>query len=268
MRMKKTSLARKLKRGDSLKPLADSMPLLENWFQGVAGARLLQQEQTLMQDVLATLFGYHLMQLSTCRDVCLCQHSKIRHRFAAGPVAGGNIGTVCDEQLPLEAESIDVAILHHVMEYSQQPHLLLREVSRVVVPSGYVVIVGFNPLGAMGVLSLKDRLRRRGLWQNQLFGIRRLADWLTFMDFTVQSVQYGYYQLPSGGPMTQSLASLEQMLNRWQLPFGGFFMVVARKDVSRLTPVKSRRRLQARSLLPLMEPSYYGRKSNKKTRLH
>lgn len=267
MRMKKTSLARKLKRGDSLKPLADSMPLLENWFQGVAGARLLQQEQTLMQDVLATLFGYHLMQLSTCRDVCLYQYSKIRHRFAAGPVAGGNIGTVCDEQLPLEAESIDVAILHHVMEYSQQPHLLLREVSRVVVPSGYVVIVGFNPLGAMGVLSLKDRIRRRGLWQNQLFGIRRLADWLTFMDFTVQSVQYGYYRLPSDGVLGGQFAALEKLLQRWQLPLGGFYVLLAKKEVSRLTPVRFRRRL-GKSRIPVMEPSFYTERPNKKTTLH
>ena len=267
--MKKNQLAKKLLRPKAVYPLAEMMPDLEQWFQTAAGQKMLRQQQMLLDELLPTQFGYHLMQMSVSRDVCLYRSSKIRHCFAVGPLAGGGIGSVCDEQLALDNESIDVAILHHVMEYTQQPHQLLREVSRVMVCGGQLVILSINPFSLMGAASLLHRMRGWGVWQNHLIGIRRLADWLTFMDFTVQSVQYGYYQLPSGGPMTQSLASLEQMLNRWQLPFGGFFMVVARKDVSRLTPVKSRRRLQARSLLPLMEPSYYyGRKSNKKTRLH
>lgn len=265
--MKKNDRIQKLRRSEALNPPGDMIPRLEHWFHSEAGARLLQQEQQLIQEQLATLFGYHLMQMSTCRDVCLYQDSKIRHRFALGPLSGGNIGSLCDEQLPLEQESIDVAILHHVMEYSQQPHLLLREISRVVVPSGHVLIVGFNPFSPMGLLSLRDRIRRQGIWQNQLFGIRRLADWLTFMEFTVQSVQYGHYRLPTDGVLGGQHPWLEQRLQRWQLPLGSFYVMLARKDVSRLTPVRFRRKA-GKPRMPVMEPSFYTEQPNKKTTLH
>ena len=251
--------------------MAEMMPDMEQWFQTDAGHLLLKQQKALTDEVLQGLFGYHLLQVSICRDTCLYDSSKVRHRFAMGPLAGGKISGVCHEhQLALENESIDVAILHHVMEYSDHPHQLLREVSRVMMPSGHLLVLSFNPYSLMGMFSLLHRVRGWGIWQNHLLGIRRLADWLTFMDFTVQSVQYGYYQPPLNGKLMHKLSSMERLFNRWQLPFGGFYMLVARKDESRLTPVKTRRLPVPRARIPRMEPSLYTEreKNGNKKRLH
>lgn len=261
--MKKNQLAKKLLRPRAVYPLAEMMPDIEQWFQTGAGKLMLQQQKKLLDELLPTVFGYHLMQMSVTRHSCLYDNSKIRHCFSMGPLPGGDVAGLCNEQLALENESIDVAILHHMMEYSQQPHLLLREASRVIVPSGQLVIISFNPYSLMGLWSIAHRLRGWGVWQNHLLSIRRLADWLTFMDFTVQSVQYGYYQPPLNG--LSSFRAVEERLNHWQLPFGGFYMLVAKKEISRLTPVKTRRIMPSKSIIPVMEPSLYRKKSGKKT---
>ena len=249
----------------SVKTMASLMPQLEHWFSSKAGEGLLQAEQQQIDELLTKLFGYHLMQISSNRDSCLYAQSKIRHRFALGPLLGGQVRGVCDEELPLENESIDVAVLHHVMEYSAQPHILLREVSRVVVPSGYVMIIGFNPWSIVGLLSLRDRLCKRGIWQKPLFHVNRLVDWLAIMDFSVQSVQYGHYRVPVNNIFGRLLPFAKFLqCNHW--PLGSFYIVLAKKEVSRLTPVHLSARL-AKAGRPVVEASFYTEQNNKKTPL-
>jgi len=268
--MKKNRLAEKLLLRKTEFPLAEMMPKVENWFQSAAGKELLEQQKLITDEVLSTMFGYHLMQISACRDISLSENSKIRHRFSIGPLKGDSIASIADEeQLPIETESIDVVLLHHTMEYSQHPHQLLKEASRVVLPSGHVVIVGFNPLSFMGLWSMVGRLRNNSVWKNHLLSARKLADWLLLMDLKVQSVQYGHYKPPvSSNNYTKKFAKLEQFFNFLQLPFGSFYVLVAKKEVSTLTPIKQKWRRTAKPIIPIMEPSLYTHQDNKKTTIH
>ena len=49
------------------------------------------------------------------------------------------------EALPFESQSVDLLVLPHAFECTAEPHNVLREVERVLVPEGRVVISGFNP---------------------------------------------------------------------------------------------------------------------------
>lgn len=256
MQMKKNDLVRKFKRSQSLPKMAQSLVELEQWLQSDAGKRLLNEQQILFDEALERLFGYRLLQMSISREAKLFQRSKISHCFSMGPLAGGNIAAISDENLPLENESLDVVLLHHVLEYSQQPHQLLREAARVTLPSGYMLIAGFNPISPIGAFSRFARMRRRGVWHNQLLSVNRVVDWLALMDFSVQSVQYGYYRLPLSGHLGKQLPKIERALNAWQLPFGGFYLVVAKKEVSRLTPLRLKAR-RVKSAIPVMGASFY-----------
>lgn len=265
--MKKKELAKKLIRKKAVNPLPEMIPVIEQWFTSDMGKALLKQQQSQLDEILPTLFGYHLMQMSVCRENTLCNSSAIRHQFSLGPLAGKSIvGVTDEEQLPIETESVDVAMLHHVMEYTQHPHQLLREVSRVVMPSGHIVIVGFNPVSFIGLHSIFGRVKRSGIWQNHLLSVQRLADWLTLMDFQVQSVQYGFYKPLINLPFGNKLFSrYDQLMTRFQLPLGGFYVMVAKKEVSRLTPIKPRWRSQrSKSFIPIMEPSMYSSDYKKK----
>jgi hypothetical protein len=60
---------------------------------------------------------------------------------------------------------------------------VLREVERVLVPEGQVVIAGFNPLSLFG---LRRRLAGEATgypWHGQYLSLRRLKDWLALLGF-------------------------------------------------------------------------------------
>lgn len=63
--------------------------------------------------------------------------------------------------LPFAPQSLDLLVLPHALEASPDPHAVLREAERVLVPEGRVVIIGFNPLSAWGVHVLRAQLCAR-----------------------------------------------------------------------------------------------------------
>ena len=268
--MKKKPLAQKLLGRKAEHPLSTMMPLVEEWFATPVGKAMLAEQQKQLDELLSTLFGYHLLQLSICRHQALYRNSKVGHRFSLSPISGSGIAGIADEDaLPLETESIDVAVLHHVLEYAQHPLALLKEVSRVVLPSGHVVIVGFNPYSFMGLLSLKDHWRHKGVWQNHILAVTRLADWLTLMDFRIDSVHYGYFRPPFQFGLGETLfTKVANTLEQLQWPMGCFYIVHAQKEVSRLTPIKPRWKHLAKPVIPLMETSLYTSESKKNPTIH
>jgi hypothetical protein len=52
-------------------------------------------------------------------------------------------------------------VLPHTLELARDPHQTLREVERVLVPEGRVVITGFNPASLWGLRQRAGHLRRR-----------------------------------------------------------------------------------------------------------
>ncbi len=87
--------------------------------------------------------------------------------------------------LPFAANSLDLVVLPHALELSPDPHATLREVERVLVPEGRVVICGLNPTSLWGMRQRRAHLYRR-LGFGELFlpeggefiGYWRMRDWL------------------------------------------------------------------------------------------
>ena len=48
----------------------------------------------------------------------------------------------------------------HILEFADEPHQVLREVERVLVPEGHLVITGFNPASLWGLRQAAGALRR------------------------------------------------------------------------------------------------------------
>jgi SAM-dependent methyltransferase len=77
------------------------------------------------------------------------------------PMDAGN-ALHCDfDALPFPNQSLDLVLLPHTLELARDPHDTLREVERVLVPEGRVVIVGFNPASLWGLRQQRAHLDRR-----------------------------------------------------------------------------------------------------------
>ena len=242
----------------ALYPLKQSIPLVEAWFSSPLGKAIFNAQQHCLEGVLKKLYGSSVLQLSILRDPSF-KTLDCALPLAMGPLPGGAVQALCDDgQLPVGTNLMDIAVIHHYMEYSQNPHQLLKEVSRILTPSGYVVIVGFNPHSFLGLRSVFGRFQRQGILHNHPVSAKRIADWLTLLDFTVTDVRYGFYQLPFNTfSHSRKFNFINRYLNAKQWPLGGFYVLIAKKEVAPLTPTNDYLELIRKSMIPIMEPSLY-----------
>jgi SAM-dependent methyltransferase len=251
-----------------VKPLLDSVVDIEQWFESDLGKNILSLQQDKLDVLMPEVFGYHLMQMSVLKNLPLSRQSPVSHHFSLGfnpRQIDSNIDEVSDkknvkenftistsaisefEHLPIDEESIDAAILHHVLDYSTDPHRLLRETARTIISNGYIIIVGFNPNSALMLKKQIGRcVKRSDHWRYHDLRKDRVVDWLRVLGFKPMLVQYGYHSLPFN---TSFSDKLDRILAQLLPPLGAFYIIVARKHVVPMTvirePWKKRRALPA-----------------------
>ena len=228
---------------------------LAQWLQTAPGRYLLEWEQLHLDTVVADVFGFHALQLGLPQLDAL-RANRMPHRWVGverpdGPVsaaaeaaaAGPAISLRCDfDALPFDSNSLDLVVLPHALELARDPHLALREVERVLVPEGRVVIVGFNPTSLWGLRQALGRMRQRvgadsthGLFlpsAGEFLGYRRLRDWLRLLSFEVETGRFGCYRPPvSSEAWLARSAWMESVGERWWPVFGAVYFVVAVKRV-------------------------------------
>lgn len=213
------------------------------WFTSPLGQRLLSAERALIDQMLARRFGYHLLQLG-CADLHLHDNSPMGHKFSFRPwqAAGTGHAAIAEmEAIPLATESVDLVLLHHALDFSEYQHQLLREVERVLIAGGHVVVVGFNPLSSWGLRNKLQLFRRKAPWHACMLGTARLIDWLKLLDFQVEQVRYGMYALPVNSESLIRYSGLfDPLAAHLNWPTGGVYAISARKQVLPLTPVQTK----------------------------
>jgi SAM-dependent methyltransferase len=196
--------------------MADQIIGLHDWFNTAAGQYLLQWERAQLDLAVADVFGYHALQLGLPQIEGL-QANRMPHQWLAVAHPGdtsASVALVMDfSALPFAENSLDLLVLPHTLEFSSDPHATLREVARVLVPEGRVVICGMNPTSLWGWRQRRARAYQRfGLGSLYLpdggdfIGYWRLRDWLRLLSFEVESGNFGCYR-----PAVSSSAWLDRM---------------------------------------------------------
>lgn len=232
-------------------------PVLTEWLHSPLGEALVDAERERLAPIISRVFGYHVLQLSCAPEIDMLADCPVCHqiRFAPAWSAGRTIPVADIESLPLATDSMDAVLLHHTLDYTPDSHRLLREATRVLRPGGRLIIVGFNPVSLWG-LSKILRWRRQTPWNARFISRRRLTDWLSLLDFHVESVGYGGFMPPARHPRLLNLApDFKRWLDKLGNPTGAFYLVVASKHRVPLIPVMPRwKRMRAPSIgAPLAE---------------
>ena len=183
---------------------------------------------------MADVFGFHALQLGFPALDAL-QANRMPHRWMASDThpepwpLGRDVILTNYEALPFPSASLDLLVLPHTLELSYDPHATLREVERVLVPEGRVVICGFNPNSLWGI----SKSCKRGFSEvGDFIGQRRLRDWLQLLSFEVESTSFGCYRpAVKTERWLQRWAWMDEAGVRWWPILGSVYGMVAVKRV-------------------------------------
>lgn len=130
-------------------------------------------------------FGFHLLKIGHLSAEIASDKCAISHQVNVGE-QGKNMQVLASPyQLPFAEKSVDACLLSHTLAYASDPHRILREVDRVLIDDGWLVISNFNPLSLLGAGKLVPLLRQRQPHVSRMFTQMRLLDWLSLLNYEV-----------------------------------------------------------------------------------
>lgn len=174
------------------------------------------------------LFGFHLMKLGRLSSAINTKQCLISHHFNVSS-SGPDIQVYADSfQLPFLDKTIDACLMANTLSYSEDPHRILREVDRVLIDDGWLIISGFNPFSIVGASKLLPFIRNRHPYCCRVFSKMRMIDWLSLLNYEV--LYHSHFQVVPWGPQGNSLLSAH-------IPaIGCQTLIIARKRTIPLTP--------------------------------
>lgn len=183
-------------------------------------------------------FGYHMLKIGnlSCElDTSRCQ---INHQIGVAESAN-SAGVRADiDELPFVQHCVDVTILSHCLEFYPDPHHLVRECDRVLIPDGYIVITGFNPYSFCGMAKPLYFRSEKFPWSGRFFTPARIKDWLHLLGFEVLDDKRFIFSSLTRNSSISRYGVWQRFCERYLGALGSVFIIVAKKRELPLTPMR------------------------------
>lgn len=200
---------------------------LSEWFGTPQGGYVLSREKAYFERTVSDIFGYNALQLGLPEHDFL-RTNRIPLRFSAGN-QGENDVRVCLTELPFDTACLDLVLIPHVLEFAEHPHQILREVERVLMPEGSLIISGFNPRSLWGMRRALGS-RQCFPWNGHFISLPRIKDWLALLGFEVAGGRFAAYAPPFNATnWLDRCAFMEAAGDRWWAVSGGVYFLHAIK---------------------------------------
>ena len=199
------------------------------WLTTPLGRYVLESELKYVEETVSDVFGFNALQLGLV-EYDFLSASRIPLRCRVGAAAPADV-VARFRDLPIETNSIDLLVLPHVLEFSVNPHQILREIHRVLMPDGHAVITCFNPRSLWGVRRLFSRSDVYP-WEGHFITLPRMKDWLALLELEIVAGRMGCYVPPfSQERWIQRFQFLEAAGDRWWPIAGGVYFLHVIKRV-------------------------------------
>lgn len=200
------------------------------WFDTPLGQHLLFREQRYFDDAVSDVFGFHAVQVGL-PNIDFLRNSRIplRVNCAVEPPSQVRADPMF---LPFQSQSLDLLLLPHVLEFSANPHQVLREAERVLRPEGRLVLAGFNPRSLWGLARVAQGGERGYPWNGNFLNISRVKDWMVLLGLEVAGGSMCCYRPPINREnWLRRLRFMEPAGDRWWAMGGGVYFLQAVKRV-------------------------------------
>lgn len=221
---------------------------LADWYAEPLGEAFALLEADCLEQVLPGLFGYTALQIGSSFQKFWLQSSAIPHKifldcsFQKQDTHSKVISSalVCEyECLPFPSESLDLVFLPHTLEFCSDPFALLKEVARVLIPEGHIIIFGFNPFSLWGIWKFFAKKKTSFPWNITPMSFFQLKRALAEESFHICYHEALFYRPPINNYRWLKKLLFLETLGRlcWPYP-GSVQFMVARRKVAALTPLQ------------------------------
>lgn len=216
----------------------------EKWFQSPPGSLLLTLEKEQLQRMLSEQFGDVLVQLGGPINGLFTIPSPIVHRITIGqgtcPIRGIPFVTANYNELPLRPDSVDIIVCMHVLEFLDDPSLLIDQMYEALVPQGQLVIIGFNPMSLWGLAQYFNKSQEFP-WGGNFHSQTHIKTLLQKTGYSILAKKTLCFRPPiQNRKLWHSLLVMEP-LGQFLVPdLGGVYFLSARKKVFGMNPIIER----------------------------
>lgn len=240
---------------------------LTRWYASPLGRRMLTEQQDIVDQILPRCFGQQVVISGVMADRLTLEASVIPQRALVSNAQAQvqrsrevlGLSPIQAEltSLPFDSHSVDVMVLHHSLDVEHNVHSVLRELGRVVVPGGTLIVIGFNPWSLWGGIRQMNKLLNRGApWSCRFMSQFNLSDWLKLLDFEVEGCEYAFFMPPiNHEPVLNALSALRLPFGSKMSGFGASYLLVAKKRQTLMTPIKPMWRRPRLMSMPPAQPS-------------
>lgn len=227
---------------------------LSRWLLSEQGRYIMDWEQQKLSRIVSDIFGFNALQIGL-PEIDFLAGNRIPLKLRVGdilqleqPLKSGStvslngIDLLCElPELPFAANSIDLVVLTHALEFHPHPHHLLREVERVLMPEGKLIIVGFNPFSLWGLHRRLPKCQAGAPWNGRFISLPRIKDWLALLNLDIDRGHFGCYAPPfRSRDWLARCAWMEKAGDRWWPIAAGVYVVRAIKRVHGMRLIKPR----------------------------
>ena len=205
---------------------------------------MLAWEAAQIDRIVTDIFGYYAVQVGLPGiDFLRANRAASRYQVALY----GSSAMIADaHELPFAAESLDLLLLPHLLEFSEEPHQILREAERVLRPEGELIVSGFNPVSLWGVRRLFMR-HRAAPWSAEFVSVLRVKDWLKLLAFDLRGGRFGCYKPPvESEKWLARYDFMDRLGEHWWPLAGAVYVMQAKKRVAGMRIIRPAWRRQAK----------------------
>lgn len=210
-----------------------------SWEQIPSGTIIKSSVEKTLQQLDHQIFGYYLMALGDLSAQLDLETIKVKHKYAQGSTNARSGHVIADlTRLPYKENSVDAVVLANQLDYSADPHAILREVNRIITADGHVIVTGFNPLSLIGLCRFLPVEGAEQVRHCRFFTPFRVKDWLQLLGFEIICDE----RLLLANLIHQTRIRTNSRFQQWSRSYLPWFMsvyvIVAKKQIVPLLPVR------------------------------
>ena len=237
----------------------------DSWQDLPNGDTILSAIEETLQPWWQKFFGYHLLKVGALSHDINTQESHIKNQVTCCSsknctnleVENGTSSCAVAEldDLPILDHSVDVCLLSHALEFSLDPHHVIREANRVIIPNGYLIVTGFNPFSLAGLNRWIPYRKKKTPWNEHFFTPMRVKDWLHLMGYEIIADERILHSSLVGKIKQHGMANYwRKFAGNYLTSLGAVYVIIAKKRVLPLTPIKPKWQIRAK-FNPVKVPS-------------